>query len=433
MEDNDYEENDEGDFVKKKEKTSDYGKVAKALGEIVSRGIKISLVDINKSSFSFEPDIENHEILFGLKALGGINSEVIDKIIINRPYTSLKDFMQRCPLNKTAMVSLIKAGAFDKVEAEVGRLCGVEPRVAAMVYYMSQVCEPKKKLTLQNLNGLIQHNLLPPSLDFQQKVFNFNKYLKANRKVGKYYSFDEMCNSFYNKNFDIEKLEVVNGITCILQTAWDKIYQSVMDEVRDWLKENHDEMLQRYNTLLFKEMWDKYAKGSLSAWEMEALCFYYHEHELKNVDTKKYGLSNFFDLPTEPVVEKVFTRKGKDIPIYKIDRIMGTVINKNDARSSISLLTTEGVVNVKFTKEYYAMFNRQISQKQADGTKKIIEKSWFTRGTKVMCTGFRRDDMFITKTYANTSTHQLYKILEIKENGEMVLEHERAKGDEEEI
>lgn len=433
MEDSDYEENDEGEVFKKKEKTSDYGKVAKALGEIISRGIKISLVDINKSSFSFKPDIENHEILFGLKALGGINSETIDKIIAGRPYSSLKDFMQRCPLNKTAMFSLIKAGAFDKIEAEMGRLCNVEPRVAAMAYYISQVSEPKKRLTLQNLNGLIQHNLLPQDLDFQQKVFNFNKYLKSNKKVGKYYSFDDMCSSFYNKYFDPEKLEVINGVICILQTVWDKIYQGVMDEVRDWLKDHHDEMLQKYNTLLFKEMWDKYAKGSLSSWEMESLCFYYHGHELKDVDTKKYGLSDFFELPTEPIVEKVFTKKGKEIPIYKIDRIIGTVINKNDVRSSISLLTTKGVVNVKFTKEYYAMFNRQISQRQADGTKKVLEKGWFTRGTKVMCTGFRRDDMFITKTYANTSTHQLYKIVEIKDNGEMVLEHERAKGDEEDV
>ena len=60
---------------------------------------------------------------------------------------------------------------------------------------------------------------------------------------------------------------------------------------------------------------------------------------------------------------------------------------------------------MKFTKEYYAMFNKQISEKQEDGTKKIKEKGWFTRGTKIMCTGFRRDDMFVTKTYKNTLKH----------------------------
>ena len=59
------------------------------------------------------------------------------------------------------------------------------------------------------------------------------------------------------------------------------------------------------------------------------------------------------------------------------------------------------------------MFKKQVSQVQADGTKKVIEKSWFKRGTMLMITGFRRDDQFVAKTYASTSTHQLYKIIDI--------------------
>ena len=183
-------------------------------------------------------------------------------------------------------------------------------------------------------------------------------------------------------------------------------------------------MLKKFNTVLFKEYWDKYAQGNISAWEMESLCFYYHEHELAHVNTYKYGIANFFDLPTEPPIDSMFKRNGKDIPIYQTFKIIGTVINKNDVKSSITILTTKGIVTVKFTKEYYAMYNRQLSEIQEDGTKKITEKGWFTRGTKVMITGFRRDDMFIAKSYTKTQTHQLYKILEI-DGGNMKLEHER--------
>jgi DNA polymerase-3 subunit alpha len=87
-------------------------------------------------------------------------------------------------------------------------------------------------------------------------------------------------------------------------------------------------------------------------------------------------------------------------------------------------LTVDGVVNVKFTKEYYAMFNRQLSEVQADGRKKVIEKGWFNRGTKVLITGYRREDTFVAKTYKNTSTHQLYRITTV--NGKNIsLEHER--------
>ena len=85
MEDSDYEEDEDGNLVKKKEKSADYGKIAKALGEILSRNIKISLIDINKSNYTFEPDDVNNEILFVLKALSGIGGPVIEQILANRP------------------------------------------------------------------------------------------------------------------------------------------------------------------------------------------------------------------------------------------------------------------------------------------------------------------------------------------------------------
>lgn len=418
------EEDENGEKLVKKEKSTDYAKVAKALGDIISKGIKISLIDINRSNYSFEPDVENNQILFGMKALNGVGAPVIDAIIQNRPFSSFTDFMNRCPLNKTAMFSLIKAGSFDLLEKDWAEELGVEPRLLIMVYYILKVCDAKKRLTLQNFNGLIQRDLIPTSLEFQKRVFTFNKYLKAEKKVGKYYIFDDVCERFYSQFFDMEKLSVINGITCILQTDWDKIYQKEMDAARDWLKENQEEVLKEFNYILFKECWDKYATGTISAWEMESLCFYYHDHELIDVDVDKYGISNFFNMPETPIVDYFFKRNGKEIPIYKTYKIIGTVISKNDTRSSVTILTTNGVVNVKFTKEYFAIFNRQISEVQEDGTKKVKEKGWFSRGSKIMVTGFRREDTFVAKSYKHTSTHQLYKITNV-ENGEMQLEHER--------
>ena len=430
-EEDEFEEDEDGNVVQKKEKATDYAKIAKALGDILSRDIKISLVDINKSKYSFEPDPENNEILFGLKALSNVGGPIIEQIEANRPYVGIADFMAKCPLNKTAMISLIKAGAFDKLETEWANEVGVEPRMLVMAYYLSKACEPKKRLTLQNFNGLIQKDLIPSSLSFQKSVFNFNKFLKAYQKVGKYYVFNPECEQFYSSYFNPEELDVINGVVCILQTKWDKIYKKQMDIARDWLKENHDAVLKEFNQILFLESWNKYAQGNVSAWEMESLCFYYHEHELANVNTWKYGISDFFTLSETPEVEYFFKRKGKEIPIYKTYKIIGTVIAKNDARSSVDLLTTTGVVTVKFTKDYFAMFGRQISEKQEDGTKKVVEKGWFQRGTKLMCTGIRRGDMFVTKTYTHTPTHQLYKILDVTETGDMVLEHNRhGQGDE---
>ena len=425
-EDSDFEEDENGDIVQKKEKSTDYAKIAKALSDIISKGIKVSLVDINKSDYSFEPDVDNNEILFGMKALSNVGGPVIEQIKAGRPYAGIADFMAKCPLNKSAMISLIKAGAFDKLDSKNAAAAGVETRIWVMAYYLSKVCDAKKRLTLQNFNGLLEHNLIPDELDFQRRTFIFNKYLKANQKVGKYYVFNSPCEEFYNQFFDSDQLEVINGYTCILQTRWDKMYQDTMADARTYLQEHQEEMLKKFNTLLFKECWDKYAQGNISAWEMEALCFYYHEHELAHANNLKYGLTDFFSLSPEPIVDQMFKRNGKDIPIFKTFKIIGTVINKNDNKNSITLLTTSGIVPVKFTKEYFAMFNRQLSEVQEDGTKHITEKGWFTRGTKVMVTGFRRDDTFVAKTYTRTATHQLYKIEEIFENGDMKLTHERG-------
>ena len=90
--------------------------------------------------------------------------------------------------------------------------------------------------------------------------------------------------------------------------------------------------------------------------------------ELHNLTYGKYKAIKFaFDLDVYenntycfgfrdcPFSKGTFKRNGKQIPLYKLYRIAGTVISKNDARHSISLLTTSGVVNVKFTKEYYAL------------------------------------------------------------------------------
>lgn len=403
----------------KKEKGADYSKIAKAIGVISSKGINVSLVNINKSGFGFEPDVKNNRILYGLKALSNINSETIDKIECGRPYAGIKDFMERCPLTKTAMINLIKAGAFDEVETVLA------DRREIMAYYISHVCEPKKKLTLQNFNGLIQKGIIPEDLEMQIRVFNFNKYLKTKKK-GLYYLFDDACLKFFDRFYSdrIDDLNIIEGTPCIKQNTWDKIYKAEMDAVRDWLKENQNSVLEEYNKALFKEVWDKYANGSTSHWEMEALCMYHGPHELAEVDLNRYGCVDFKKLSSDPEVDYFFKRGGVQIPIFKLHRIIGTVIAKDDTRTSITLLTTSGVVTVKFTREYYSMFKRQISQVQPDGTKKVVEKSWFKRGTMLLVQGFRRDDQFVSKNYANTQSHQLYKIMAVQGN-EIILQHER--------
>ena len=404
--------------------STDYKKMAKALGDIMSEGIKVSLVDINKSALGFEPDIENNQILFGLKSMLNVGDDVIERTISMRPYDSPKDYLQKVKPNKQAMVSLIKGGAFDQME----------DRKLVMAWYIWETCDKKKRLTLQNLPGLIKHGLLPEETELQitaRRIFEFNRYLK---KVcidpsKTYYNIDNRAMNFLLE-MDYESI-IVNG-NKVMVKDWEKIYQKWMDVFRKWISENKEQILEKLNDKIFKEDWEKYASGTISSWEMEVLCFYYHEHELAKLDMRKYGYVNFYDLPENPVVvSSVRTRNGHTIKKFQLYTICGTCIAKDKVRSTVTLLTTNGVVDVKFRKEYFALFDKQISALGADGVKHIIEKSWFNRGNMIVVQGVRMDDAFIPKKYANTGmSHQLYRIIEISEDGrDIVLQSTRAQGE----
>lgn len=409
------------------DKTSNYAKIAKALGEIKDRAINISLIDINKSNYSFDIDIKHNAILYGLKPISNINNDMIADIIKGRPYKSFKDFMHRCPLKKTAMINLIKGGAFDNLPIQQDFESTVHPRILTMIYYIMQISEPKKKLNMQNFNGLINNNLIPQELNKYINIFNINKRLKKN-KITNYYQIVSQDLEYIEN--ELNEFCTVNdkGYLQIQQQAWDSFYKQSMVTPKQYIIDNQQTLLTKLNNILFKETWNKYAQGNLSSWEMDSLCFYYHEHELKNINYNTYGLQKFTDLPQEPRVERYWSKRN--IPIFALTRIIGTVIAKDDNRANIYLLTPEmKVVTVKFTRDQYANYKKQISEKQLDGTKKVKEKSWFTRGTKIMLTGFRREDTFIVKTYKNTSTHQIYKIENII-NNELILVHERYQSQE---
>lgn len=407
--------------VSEDNKGSNYDKMATAIGKMRQAGIKIAPPSVNNSSYNFVPDAQNNQIYFGLSGLINVGQEIIENIINNRPYYSIKDFYNRISPGKQAMISLIKAGAFDELD----------DRKFAMAWYIWETCDKKSRLTLQNMPTLINRGMIPQDTQEQitaLRIYEFNRYLKKVCKQGDYYILDERAISFLNEmNYD-SLILIRYNVAYINPKDWDKIYQKWMDVFRNWIKGNTQNILTALNYNIFMDDWKKYALGSYSKWEMDSMCFYYHEHELKDINAGKYGIGDFFKMPEDPIIDRTFERGGKEVKMFEIKKICGTCIAKNKTKSSVSLLTTTGVVTVKFNKEYFSMFDRQISEPQPDGTKKVIEKSWFNRGSMIMIQGYRRGDEFVSKKYASTGGHQLYKIISIDKNGDVVLQEERSKG-----
>ena len=170
-------------------------------------------------------------------------------------------------------------------------------------------------------------------------------------------------------------------------------------------------------------------KGTISTWEMESMNFYYHEHELINVDKERYCIEDFNDLPEEPVVVGTNKYKGRTYPKFQLSRIVGTVLDRDKTKHSITVLTPTAVVTVKFYSGQFAFYDKQISVIDViNGKEKktILEESWFKRGNKILITGFRRGDQFKPKRYRNSIfPHSVQLILDVKDDNTLILQSER--------
>jgi DNA polymerase-3 subunit alpha len=278
---------------------------------------------------------------------------------------------------------------------------------------------------MQNFSTLLKNNLVPDYLKEEVDIWRYTAFLRdkknGRRQEKTYLIAKEEMNRVTEIAPDLD-YGMNDEYYVVFQKDWDKAYMGAMESVKNWLSDNQEEILKSLNSILFKEEWDKYAKGSISKWEMESLCYYYNEHELAHVNKDKYGVQDFYRLPENPKPIRFF----KQYPIYALTRIVGTVIGKNKTRSTVTLLTVDGVVDVKMTKDYFANIDRQISEIQEDGKRKKVEASWATRGNLMMFTGYRRDNTFVCKKYSKTPGHQAYLITTIDKEGSLKLTHERA-------
>ncbi|MED2945514.1 hypothetical protein P4284_23520 [Bacillus swezeyi] len=417
------EESDDPDKKKKTQKT-DYGKVASAIGNIRRRGIKVDLPDINKAGFGFKADIENNSIIFGMKGMNGIGDEVVHQIISNRPYTDFEDFLGRMYysgiIKKGQVIQLIKGGCFDSFGE----------RKDLMKSFISLISEPKSKLTMSNVKMLIENDLVPGDFALEIRFFRFKDYIskrvfkKIDSPKDKLLLLDDIASTFYNEHFDESSIvDVHNGHLVISEKAFKKEYDRKMLKLKNWI--GTQEQLKKLNDCLFRQEWEKYASGSYGKWEMDSLSYYYHDHELSNVNFSKYSIVDFHKLPEEPVKGRPYKWRGKELYEYETYRIIGTALDRDKDKHTITLLTPTGVVTVKQWAGSFSHYNKQISR-NINGKKEVVEKSWYTRGTLLIFTGFRRGNNFIPKTYKNSVyQHTLCKIEGVDAEGNLILTSER--------
>lgn len=419
------EEEDDDEDEERKTKSTNYGKVAAAIGMMQSHGVKIGLPDINKAAFGFKPDLVSREIIYGLKGLVGIGDELASTIVNNRPYESFEDFLLKLhdtgSVKKSHVLQLIKAGCFD----------AFDNRVNLMSHFIkTRVVEPKERLTMQNFNSLIENSLIPTELSFYQRLYKYKKYIsnKTYKVEGKDKQFllDNIATEFFYEHFsDKPIVGYSNNYPIISEKLFKKEYDKHMDGIKEWLQ--NPKTLEIVNQKLFENAWEECAEGSISKWEMESLSFYYNEHELSHVNADLYGITNFNVLPEEPEVAEYYEMKGIKKPKFKLACIAGTVLDRNKNKHTVTLLTPHGVVMVKYYDGQFAHYNKQVSKSKSDGSKEILEKSWFTRGNKLLISGYRRGSQFKAHRYFETKMrHTTMLITKVNNDGTLQLRSDRV-------
>ena len=431
------------------EGSTDYGKVGVSISNMQQSGINIALPLVNEAQFGFTPDESNNRIIFGFKAMNGIGDEVARTIVENRPYTSIEDFCTRLidtKLVKTSqMVKLIKGGCFTELHNK-------DRKVTMDWFLRNYVFEPCEKLGMQQFAKMAELEIIPSSLELAIKMVNFKKYvleesnlhtkhIEEGKKMVKrgyhdgYYTLDENSQPFFTKHFTEQSVVGLNKTYYLVsEKLFTKEVDSYIQPLKDWFAK--EDTLKLYNDALYRTVWNKYADGTIPHWNMQALSYYDGEHELAHVNNQLYGIVNFYDLPEEPEPYDYYTRyiggEAKYVPKYKISRIAGVVLDTNKDHHSITLLTTTGIVNAKFSKGQFSFYNKQISaQLDKDSDKNtVLEKSWFGRGRLLCLQGIRRGDQFVPMIYKDTIyKHTVSLIQEIHEDGTMLLQTERVKVD----
>lgn len=422
-------------------KSTDYGKIAKAIYRSIKFGVPVSPPSINDSDINFTPLEETNSIFFGLGGIAGINQDIINQIIEHRPYTSFKQFYQvhaykGSLITPSKFIQLIKAGCFDEFEPN---------RIKVMKQYVLYSHTMKTNLTMANLDEAIKIGCnIPKSI---LSPIRFKKYVCSKQflygqhpqfRSKKLYWLNSKALKYFNKNCINELVEnqdyfCQDDMILVVDTSLDKLFKPVMDSLKmflntqDFIKEfNRQSMRNRYQELVEND-------EDVNMWSFSTCSFFSHNHYLANIDYNKYNISSFDELPDEPV----FTLKtwGKrSYRQYELYQIAGVVLDKNDNSHFITILDfNNNIVNVKMDNGLYAKYKAQISE-NINGKKKVLEKSWFQRGTPLIIAGYKMgENDFKVKTYKNNVFNKkITRILSIdNETGEVITQSYRY-GDERE-
>lgn len=419
----------------------DYGKIAKSIYKARENKIYVDPPSVQNSDLTFAVNTKNETILYGLGAIAGINNDIANQIISNRPYTSFKDFYTKNSydgslITNSKFVTLIKAGCFDEFEPN---------RVKVMKQYILYSSEPKTELTMVNLDMAIKIGCKIPKQ--MLSPYNFREYVCSPEfyysphpkfKSKKLYRLDNKAQRYFNKNCKDQLQENVDwfyqdDMMLVVDKSLEKLYKPVMDELKTYI--NTPEFIKEFNRQVMRKRYNELVPNQdVNHWSFETCSFFAKEHELAHIDRERYNIDLFDELPEEPrfVTKRWGKREWKQ---YELAQIAAVVLDRNDNNHLLTVLDiNNNVVQCKFDANAYSFYKQQISEPDGQGGKTVIDPSWFKRGQGLILTGVRiGENDFRAKAYKSSIyRHKVQKIVSVdNDTGEMEIQSYRyGYGDE---
>lgn len=198
-------------------------KVAHYINFAESQGIQVLPPDINESYSKFT--VKGETIRFGLAAIKNVGMNVIESVVASRNtkgrFESLVDFINKIDLsaiNKRAVESLIKAGAFDEFKIFRSKLLAVFEKVMDSVSN-----EKKRNIDGQiSLFGLAEENINEPEINYP----NINEFSKNNLLA-----MEKEMTGMYLTGHPLD--EYTQSLKMYTSTSIEKIYKSQQAHLED--------------------------------------------------------------------------------------------------------------------------------------------------------------------------------------------------------
>lgn len=318
--------------------------------------IEISPPDINYSLDKF--DVKDNSIIYGLKAIKNVGTNLIDQTIISRnengKFKSFRDFVERIyakdksAINKRSIESLIKAGAFSSLG---------ETRATLMLQYQSIIDSVQSGLKnnvpgQSNLFDMFESNDENDRDDFtRREEFDKSELLRMEKEVLGIYLSDHPLRAYssiidqysnfstgdleddaYNeKNFDGKRVKVV-GIIESINKKFTK-NQKIMEFVK------FEDLYGTMELIVFPQKYEQYSEilnedeilivgGRLNIIEGE---------DPKIIVDSIQSIKSISNVEKQEESEtKLFLRITKNMPSYILDKVKPILLNsKGNTQSNI--------------------------------------------------------------------------------------------------